>query len=498
MPSRDLCSASLREVSDLIHQRSISAAEVAEAVTQRVLALDSRLHSLITFDEAGLSRAARKADEALRRGDDSGPLHGIPITVKDQFATRGLRTTLGSKLFADHVPDYDAAVVERARAAGAIVAGKANMYELATGWGTYGFFPLALNPWSAEHSPGGSSSGSAVGVAAGLAYASLASDGGGSTRVPSNYCGVVGLKPTHGRVSFHGSLPEGPLVHGRQIPISKSISVAGVITRRVEDAAIMLEAIAGWDGRDPASEDIRMQGVRTGLTGDLANLVVGVPWDGIQGNLDEESRAVFDAALGVLRDAGATVAEVAAPESLEQIAWMWTTIAYVEMAVSFRDLFDSRPDDFGPELQARLRAGRSTTAEEYFLATQARAKLRSEWLQLLKTCDVVATPTAPAAPPTMRELVDRRSDLQDIGELARYTRPYNMTGLPAVSIPSGFSRSGLPLGLQIGGGPFEEGLVLRVAEAFERRTPWHTRRPPLEPSASEAGEAITVLPSSTD
>ena len=240
----------------------------------------------------------------------------------------------------------------------------------------------------------------------------------------------------------------------------------------------MLEAIAGWDVRDPASEDVAMHSIRSRLTGDLSGLVVGVPRGYIDEAVEAENNEAFEFALGVLRDAGATLRTVQAPESLALIGWMWTTIAYVEMASSFKDLFVANPEDFGPELHSRIQAGLATPANEYFLATQARAQLRADWLQLMKMCDVVATPTSPAGPPTMAELVNRRGDLQDIGELARFTRPYNMTGLPAVSIPDGFSHSGLPFGLQIGGRPFDEAAVLRVADAFERRTPWHAMHPP--------------------
>jgi len=189
----------------------------------------------------------------------------------------------------------------------------------------------------------------------------------------------------------------------------------------------------------------------------------------------------------VLRDAGAKITKLESPSSLERIGWMWTTIAYVEMAAFYGDRFAASPDDFGPELQDRIRAGLATSATSYFLAMQARAELRAEWLQLFKNCDAIATPTAPAAPPTMAELVEHRSDLQNIGELARYTRPYNMTGLPAVTVPDGFTAEGLPLGLQVGGRPFEESTILRIAEAFERRTPWHKRRPIVRPLETSAG-----------
>src|SRR5581483_924081 len=205
--------------------------------------IDPELHSFISVDGAGARLSAQHADEATQRDAKLGGLHGVPISIKDQFAVRGTKTTLASKVFADYVPDFDAAVVESSRQAGAIVLGKANMYELATGWGTVGYFPVAENPWNTRHSPGGSSSGSAAGVAAGLAYASIASDGGGSTRIPASYCGVVGIKPTHGLVNYRGSLPMSLNVCGRSIPIAKTINSVGVISRSVEDAAIVLQVL---------------------------------------------------------------------------------------------------------------------------------------------------------------------------------------------------------------------------------------------------------------
>jgi aspartyl-tRNA(Asn)/glutamyl-tRNA(Gln) amidotransferase subunit A len=359
--------------------------------------------------------------------------------------------------------------------------GKANMYELGSGWGTFGHFPLAQNPWSFAHSPGGSSSGSAVGVATGLGFASLASDGGGSIRVPANYCGVVGLKPTHGRVSLFGSIP-GALNAPQKEVMAKTISVAGVITRRVEDAAIMLQAISGWDARDVGTKNIAVPNFATAMVGNVQNVAIGVPWSYIEQEVAPDNAAAFNLALDVLADAGAKIVTIEPPASLEQIGWMWTTIAYVEMATFYGERFALSPEDFGPELKERIQAGLRTSTTAYSLATQARAQLRAEWLQLFKTCDVIATPTAPAAPPTMLELKERRSDLQNIGELARYTRPYNMTGLPAITVPDGFTAEGLPLGLQIGGRPFEESAILQVADAFERHTSWHECRPTVESS----------------
>lgn len=477
MTADDLCLMSLREVSDLIRQRNCSALEVTDAVLERIERLDPILHTFITVDEEGARQAAKAADSTSSPGAEKGKLRGVPISVKDHFAVRGLPTTLASKLFADYVTDFDAAVVERTRSAGAVVLGKTNMYELGSGWGTTGHFPLALNPWRPEYSPGGSSSGSAAAVAAGLGYASLASDGGGSVRVPSNYCGVVGLKPTHGRVSYYGSIPSLAGSENKHYVASKTISAAGVIARRVEDVAIVLQTVAGWDGRDPGSEEVVVPDYVASLTGDIGGLVVGVLTDYIAHDVSPENAAAFQQALTVLEQAGARLMELETPKMLDRIGWMWTTIAYVEMAALYGEQLHTHEQCIGPEMQDRIKAGLSTAATDYFLATQARQKLRAEWADLLRTCDVIATPTAPAEPPTMTELTARRSDLQNIGELARYTRPYNMTGFPAITLPDGFSSAGLPLGLQLGGRAFDEATILRAAHAYEMRTHWHERFP---------------------
>jgi aspartyl-tRNA(Asn)/glutamyl-tRNA(Gln) amidotransferase subunit A len=480
-PGGDLAMLPLSELSPLIRKRELAAVDVADAVLKRIRRLDDHLHAYITVDEEGLLAAAHALDEGYRRNPEgryTSPLHGIPISVKDQFATKGIPTTLASRAYSNNVPDFDAAVVGRLHEAGALLAGKANMYELATGWGTFGHYPVALNPWDDTCSPGGSSSGSAVGVSTGMAHGSLASDGGGSTRIPASYCGVVGLKPSSGRISNYGSLPMETVHDGRPIRFSKTIGVPGIIARRVRDVALILQAVSGADPRDAGSVPAPVEDFAAGLTGALRGLKVGVPWAYIEGACEAESESAFRAALEVLRHAGARLVTVTTPPTLASVGWMWTTIAYVEMAALFGAKLDEKPEHFGPELHDRIKAGRTSTAENYFMATQARAQLRLEWLELHRSCDVIATPTAPSAAPTVDELLTQRRDLENIGELARYTRPYNMTGLPAISVPCGFSMTGLPFGLQFGGRPMDEVTLLRVADAFERRTQWHRKLPP--------------------
>jgi len=465
----------LAEARQKVMSKTISPLELTAAIFDRIAELNPRLRAFLAVDaDRALVEAARLADE-LASGQLRGPLHGIPIGVKDHFATAGLRTTCASRIYADWIPDFDASVVARARAAGAVVFAKENMYELGTGWGTHGFFPVAISPWDPARSPGGSSSGSAVAVATGMSLASIASDGGGSVRVPSNYCGVTGLKPTNGRASFHGSIPTGP--HGE---IAKTVSTVGAIARTARDTAILLGVIAGRDPKDPTSLDAPVPDFEGYLTGTADNLTIGVPRGYLVDNLLPENGDAFEASLSVMERAGARVRTVAAPSMLDEVARSWQTVAYAEMAAFFGERFAACPDDFGPELQSRIAEGLRTHAVDYFFAEQARLRLASQFRDLLHEVDLLALPTAPGPPPTMAELSARAGDLGNIGQLARYTRPFNLTGMPAITVPGGFTRDGLPLGFEIAGRHLEEGTLLRAADAYQRLTDWHSRRPPAE------------------
>lgn len=464
-PSDDICWLTLSEIARRLQSREISPVDVTRAILDRIGAVDSRLHAFITVDEEGALAAARAAESALLRGDTRGPLHGVPLSLKDQFATRGLLTTCASLVYENWVPDFDSAMMTRIRESGAVLLGKCNMYELATGWGTVGHFSLAVNPRSSAHTPGGSSSGSAVAVAAGLGYASIATDGGGSIRVPSNYCGIVGLKPTYGRVSSFGV-----------IPVATTVEHSGVIARTAEDAAIVLGVIAGYDPRDPVSADVKIDDYRGGLTGDAAGLRVGVPWDYIEGQVSEENLEAFREALEALADAGASIVRIAGLVT-EDVALSWTRIVYAELAAFHRVRYLSTRDKFGSELQSRIDAGLATKAIDYIDAFGARARLRQRFLEVLRDVDLIVTPTAPDAAPLLDDLTARAAALPVVGQLARYTRPYNLTGLPAITVPNGASEGGLPFGFQLAGRPFEERAVLRAAHAYQTRTHWHQARP---------------------
>jgi Asp-tRNA(Asn)/Glu-tRNA(Gln) amidotransferase A subunit family amidase len=470
---------SIEEAAGQLRSGTLTATALCEATLERVRTLNPELHALLSVDESGARLAATAADARIETRR-AAPLTGIPISVKDHFATRRLPTTVASALFEGFETGFDAAVVERAVDAGAVVIGKANMYELGSGWGTFGHFPVALNPWNADHSPGGSSSGSAAGVAAGLSLGSIASDGGGSARVPANYCGVVGFKPTHGRVSFFGSIPvpEGPGPGKPSVRLAKSISAVGVITRTVRDAAIMLGTLAGHDPRDPGTLLEPADEYIGACVGEARGVVVGVPWASIRDAVSMDVAEAFDASLRVLESAGARIREMPSPQLLEEVGEIWMTIAYVEMATAYADLYAASPERIGPEMVQRIETGLATSPAAYRDADARRSELRAQFLSAMDGCDVIATPTAPAAPPSMDELRRRASDLQDIGQLAMFTRPHNLTGFPAITVPNGLA-NGLPLGLQIAARSLDERAALRVADAFERRTDWHRLHPPI-------------------
>lgn len=479
MASESLAWTSIEDAASGLRSGELTATALTEAMLERIRELDPALHAFLSLDETGARRAAAAADRRLQ-ANRAAPLTGIPLSIKDHFATRRMPTTVASGLFEGFDAGYDAAVVERVAHADAVVLGKANMYELGSGWGTTGQFPLALNPWDVDASPGGSSSGSAVGVAAGLALGSVASDGGGSVRVPANYCGVVGFKPTHGRISFFGSIPvpEGNEPGAPPTRLAKSISAVGVVTRTVRDAAIMLGALAGHDPRDPGSL-LEPVGEYVGAcAGNARGVVVGVPWTTIRDAISPDVAVAFEGSLRVLEEAGATIREMPAPPLLDEIGDLWMTIAYVEMAAAYGRFYRESPERIGLEMAQRIETGLATSQATFNAADARRAELRAQFLEAMDGIDVVATPTAPAAPPSIDQLRRRASDLQDIGQLARFTRPHNLTGFPAISVPNG-SAGGLPLGLQIAGRSLDEAAVLRVADAFQQRTEWHLQHPPL-------------------
>ncbi|PWU01808.1 MAG: Asp-tRNA(Asn)/Glu-tRNA(Gln) amidotransferase GatCAB subunit A [Terriglobia bacterium] len=447
----------LREAAHALRDRRISSAELTEAALDRIDRLNPRLNAFLTVTPESARRRATEADRELAAGHDRGPLHGIPLAVKDLFETRGVRTTSGSKIFADHVPSQDAAVVEKLEAAGAVLVGKLHMHELAFGITSNNpHFGAARNPWDTERIPGGSSGGSGAAVAAGMVFAAMGSDTGGSIRIPAAFCGTVGLKPTYGRVSRFGA-----------IPLGFSLDHMGPLTRDVRDAAVVLNAIAGYDRRDPAcsrrpivdylpEEGCAIRGVR-----------IGFPDRFFFERLDEEVDSAVRQALARAASIGAAVAPVRLPDMAAANA-IAQIILLAEAAAIFEPHLGNR-EQFGVDVLALLDQGRMLPATDYVNAQRARRKLQTEFRSVWSQVDCLIAPTTSITAPRIGEsTVPLGGEAEDVRRAAtRLVRPWNLLGLPALSMPCGLSAGGLPIGLQIIGPPFAEALVLRVGAALE-------------------------------
>ncbi len=459
--SDEVAYATIRELGARYRARSLSPVEVTRALLARIEKLDPVLHAFVTLTAEGALADAREAEAALRRGDPR-PLLGVPVGHKDIYLTKGIRTTGGSALLADWVPDEDATCVRRWREAGTVLLGKLITHEFAFGIQMPGHrFAPARNPWSLEHIPGGSSSGSGAALAAGLLAGATGSDTGGSIRGPAAFCGVVGIKPTYGRVSRAGVLT-----------LSWTLDHAGPLARTVEDCAYLLQALAGHDAADPASSRAPVDDYVAALGRDIRGVRIGVPRDYFFEGIDAEAAQAFEAALGTLRTLGAEVRDVTIPSLAATPAFMLILTAEA-FAYHERDLRE-RPELYGDVLRERILTGALVTAAEYAQAQRLRARLCVETADALRRVDVLATPTTPRPATPFAVAQD-----PNLGFPRSNMPPFNLTGSPALALPCGFSSSGLPLSLQLAGRPFEEALVLSVGHAYERATPWHARRPPV-------------------
>ena len=458
-----LCDLDLAGVSEALAARRVSSVEATEAYLDRIARHDGVLQAYITvMRDAALARA-RAADAEQARGSRRGPLHGVPVALKDLIAVAGVRMTGGSEVLADHVPARDAFVTERLNAAGAVVLGKLAMHEWAFGRPARdGRFPTGRNPWDVTRIPAGSSSGSGVAVAAGLCAGALGSDTGGSIRGPAAMCGIVGHKPTYGLVSRSGVLA-----------MDWSLDHVGPMTRTVWDAAALLQAIAGHDAADPTS--LRgpvpdyMGGLERGARGMRLGLLrrYYVDWPG----LDAEVKAAALTAFDVLAREGATIQDMDAP-TLDLAPAVWTCFL-AEMYEYHREMAARSPEKYREGTRIRLYMGALVSAQDFLRAQRLRRRLRHEVDTLLARCDALVFP-GQAGPAQRFEDV---STLEVMAPSGRYTSPWNLLGLPAVCVPSGFTRAGLPVSIQIVGRAGEDATVLRIARAYERATEWHRRRP---------------------
>jgi aspartyl-tRNA(Asn)/glutamyl-tRNA(Gln) amidotransferase subunit A len=451
----------ISEVGKKLRSGEITSVALTELMLERIEAHNDKLNAFITVTTELAREQAQQADEELDRGHDRGPLHGIPVAVKDLFATDGIRTTCGSKLFENWVPDHDATIVTRLHEAGAVLLGKTGLHELAYGNTSINpFFGAIANPWAPDHDPGGSSGGSASAVAAGLAYAALGTDTACSIRQPAHCCGIVGHKPSFGLVSKAGALP-----------LVWSMDHVGPLTRSVQDAAYVLKAISGYDPIDPysvqalKSEDFNA--CERSIEGARVGVVRRFFFDGHSDVIE-----VVDAALQTLDELGATLVELDIPDIDDAFAAVGTTFA--EAAVVHEKDLRERPHAFSDDVRGKLEWALDMKATKYAEAQHFRRGFTTRLEQLMSECDVLAAPTATTA---AAPIADRP---EDYGRLAwKNTGIFNLTGQPSLSVPCGFTQAGLPVGLMITGRLFEDNKILQFANAFERATEWHKNIPDI-------------------
>jgi len=469
MSDLDLANLSISRAARALRARELSPLELTDAYLRRIEQLNPRVNAYITVTAERAREDAKRAGEELAAGNARGALHGIPIAHKDLYETAGIRTTGGAKIHANHVPAEDCTVARKLREAGTVLLGKLNTHEYAYGATTNNpHFGPTRNPWDLERIPGGSSGGSGAAIAAGLATATTGTDTGGSIRMPASVCGVVGLKPTYGRVSKAGVLP-----------LSYAFDHAGPLTRTVEDAALMLNAIAGYDPADPHSARVPIADATAGLGAGVRGLRIGVPRGAFFGRLEDEVGPALERALAELGRLGAEVREVEVPGVAEAVGGLFGFVLAEAQEIHAASL-RSRPQDIGDDVRAILQTP-APDAAALMAGLRARDALTVAMRRTLETFDVLVTPTTPITAARIGQDTVRTggADEPTLVAMIRCTAPFNATHLPALSLPCGFTRAGLPIGLQIAGRPFDEATVLRVGHAYEQATDWHTRTPAL-------------------
>ncbi|WP_016932902.1 Asp-tRNA(Asn)/Glu-tRNA(Gln) amidotransferase GatCAB subunit A [Rhodococcus sp. R1101] len=468
MSADELVTKSVTELAPLIESKQVSPVEVTTALLDHAKALNPEINAYISFREHALDDA-RRAEEEIGRGDYRGVFHGIPLALKDNLYVGGEVTTMASKIHKDFVPTEDASVVRRLRNAGAVLTGKLNMHEYA--WGIDNnspHFGSVQNPWNTAKVPGGSSGGSGAGVAAHMTYATLGTDTAGSIRIPSAACGIVGLKPTHGRVPKDGCFP-----------LAWTLDHIGPMTKTVDDAAAMLQVIAGFDRSDPTAVDVPVGDYTSHLTGDVSGLVIGVEEDYYFRDVDNEIERLVRAQIDELVSRGARVRTVEIP-TLRYSEWAELATSLSEASAIHHNDLVHRADDFGADIRFLFELGELFSSVDYLQAQQVRRQLKNDFGAALSEVDVLIAPTLPVMAPDIgsseADLNGTKVDLID--SFIRFTGPSNLTGLPAMSVPVGFNGD-LPVGLQIIGRAFDERTVLNVGKAIEAGGPMGDRTPPV-------------------
>lgn len=458
----------ISRLAPMLERKELSPVELADSVLSRIESIDPKLNAYITVLGDAAMASAKQAEADIMAGGYKGPLHGIPMALKDLYYTKGIQTTGGSDILRNFVPDYNATVVNKLLDAGAIITGKLNMHEYAFGATNENpHFGDAHNPWNTEHITGGSSGGSGAAVSAGLCAASLGTDTGGSIRTPSALCGVVGLKPTFGRVSKYGV-----------IPLAWSLDHVGPLTRGVEDAAIILEVIAGYDPNDPTTKDKPVEAYRSQLGSGVKGLKIGVPTNYYFDDVDPEVEARVRAAIKTFEDLGGEVIDVSIPElALAMFAEMVTIST--EASAYHHETLAANPAGYGDDVRLLLQGGELITAVQYVKAQQARRVIQEGFGRAFAQVDVLVAPTVPITAPRIgQKQVNVNGKMKDVVmQFMGWAAPCNLAGLPSVSVPVGLSTDGLPVAIQVIGKPFAEGTILKVAAAYEQQSSFKDIRP---------------------
>jgi aspartyl-tRNA(Asn)/glutamyl-tRNA(Gln) amidotransferase subunit A len=459
----DLTLLDLAEASRAVQKKEVSPVELTSACLERIERLNPKLNAFITVTGDVALKQSRMAEAEIARGEWKGPLHGIPLAVKDLIETAGVKTTAASAVLKDNVPTADAEIIRRLKSAGAILLGKLNLHEFAYGGsGIIGHFGAARNPWNIAHVTGGSSSGSAAAVAACLCYGAIGTDTAGSIRLPAACCGITGLKPTYGLVSMRGV-----------IPLSWSLDHVGPMARNANDVALMLQAIAAYDPQDIYCQKFPPVYYPSAIEEKTAALRVGVARD-FWNDVDEEIKLAVDAAVAAIGKITAGIQQVELSTHADR------TLVRCEPYAYHQKYLPQQENEYDPETVKRIRTGADVTAVQYIQAYRELLQQRRQILDLFEDVDLVLTPTTPTLTPSLAELQSAPEQLRG-KELVmlRNTRPFNVHGLPSISLNCGFSKSGLPIGLQITGAPGTEGAVLAVAHAYQKQSTWHHKIPEL-------------------
>jgi len=456
---------SVHEALQQMQDGTLSPQALIEACSRQIERLNPILNAFSTVCDVTASAEIAAPHPSTSAGSRLAmTLNNIPFAIKDLFETKGIRTTAGSLFFKDYIPNEDAAVIQRLKAAGAVIMGKTNTHEIALGVTTNNpHFGTTRNPWDTARIPGGSSGGSAVAVATGMSLAALGTDTGGSIRIPASLCGVVGLKPTYGRVSLRGVFP-----------LSWNLDHVGPITRTVKDAALILQIIAGYDAQDPASVNMLLGDYLNHLEDKIKGKKFALAVGSYIENSHTEVITAVNEASRVFTSLGAKIEKVEM-DFLHQAVLANALMTQADGAAYHRERLMEHPDWFGTDVRKRLEMGYSSTSIEYSLARRTQAEIKSHFVKFFEQYDFLLLPTTPIPAP----LIEGNDAVEQARRLTRFTAPFNLTGLPAISIPCGISKEGLPMGLQIVSKAWNETRILRAAYAYEHQTNWGMRRPPV-------------------